>query len=100
MTSLAKYLDHQNVVEQFAAYGEQHGLRRRNLMIQKSHHLLDRYLKSRIIYNMQSEQSWIEYLNQDDVAINTALKIFKDSAAFPQKPKGKGKNGARPAKKS
>ena len=100
MTSLAKYLDHQNVVEQFAAYGEQHGLRRRNLMIQKSHHLLDRYLKSRIIYNMQSEQSWIEYLNQDDVAINTALKIFKDSAAFPQKPKGKGKNEARPAKKS
>ena len=86
MPSLANYLDHQNLVERFATFAEKNGLRRRNLMIQKSRNLLDRYLKSRIIYNMQSEQSWIEYLNQDDPAVEEALKIFREHKAFPQKP--------------
>ena len=40
--SLADYLKKQNLVEQFAAYADKNGLKRRNLMIQKSHSLLDR----------------------------------------------------------
>ena len=80
------YLKKQNVVDKFAAYAEKNGLKRRNLMIQKSHKLLERFLVSRIIYNIHSEQAWTEYLNQDDPSIIEALRLFRENAAFPQKP--------------
>ncbi len=89
MTSVKEmetYLKKQNVVDKFAAYAEKNGLKRRNLMIQKSHKLLERFLVSRIIYNVHSEQAWTEYLNQDDPAIIEALRLFRENAAFPQKP--------------
>ena len=80
------YLKRQNIVEQFASYADKNGLKRRNLMIQKSHKLLERFLISRIIYNVHSEQAWTEYLNQDDPAIKETLRIFKDGTAIPQAP--------------
>ena len=83
MNELAAYLVRQNTVDKFATYADQHGLRRRNLMIQKSHHLLERYINSRIIYNMLDENSWHQYINQDDPAILEALRIFRDNEAFP-----------------
>ena len=89
MTSVKEmetYLKKQNVVDKFAAYAEKNGLKRRNLMIQKSHKLLERFLVSRIIYNIHSEQAWTEYLNQDDPVIKEALRLFREDAAFPQKP--------------
>jgi len=80
------YLKRQNIVEQFASFADKNGLKRRNLMIQKSHKLLERFLISRIIYNVHSEQAWTEYLNQDDPAIKETLRIFKDGTAIPQAP--------------
>ena len=80
------YLKRQNIVEQFASFADKNGLKRRNLMIQKSHKLLERFLISRIIYNVHSEQAWTEYLNQDDPAIKETLRIFKDGTARPQAP--------------
>jgi carboxyl-terminal processing protease len=41
-SQLADYLKHQNIVDRFATYAEKNGLKRRNLMIQRSHHLLER----------------------------------------------------------
>ncbi len=86
MMELSDYLVKQNMVNQFATFANQHGLQRRNLMIKKSHNLLERYINSRIIYNMLDEQSWIEYLNQGDNVIKAALNVFKHNAAFPKKP--------------
>lgn len=83
---LEKYLLKQNTVEKFANYAEKKGLKRRNLMIQRSHKLLERYINSRIIYNMMSEQAWIEYLNEDDPAIKETLRVFKTNSAFPALP--------------
>ena len=71
---LANYLRRQNIVEQFAVYAEKNGLKRRNLMIQRSHHLLERYIISRIIYGMLKEEAWLQYLNSDDPAIEQTLK--------------------------
>ena len=51
MMELADYLVKQNTVDKFATYADKHGLQRRNLMIKKSHNLLERYINSRIIYN-------------------------------------------------
>ncbi|WP_449032248.1 S41 family peptidase, partial [Prevotella histicola] len=63
MMPLANYLDRQNLVNDFANYAARYGLRRRNLMIMRSHSLLQNYIDSRIIYNILDEQAWIEYLN-------------------------------------
>lgn len=92
MLKLAKYLERQDMVGQFATYADKHGLQRRNLLIKKSHRLLERYIDSRIIYNMLDEQAWTEYLNTGDPVITRALYVFKHNAAFPQPPKkAKGK---------
>lgn len=87
MKSLADYLQKLNTVELFASYAEKNGLKRRNLLIQKSHKLLERYVNSRIIYNMMSEQAWTQYLNADDPVIKTTLKLFKENRAFPKNEK-------------
>ena len=93
MSSLSDYLVKQNTVDKFATYAEKKGLQRRNLMIQKSHKLLERYINSRIIYNMLDESAWTQYLNQDDPVIKATLNVFKNNAAFPQKPsEEQGKN--------
>jgi carboxyl-terminal processing protease len=94
MEKLANYLNKQNLVDKFATYAEKNGLKRRNLMIQRSHKLLERFLVSRIIYNMQSEQAWMEYLNSDDPAILETLKLFREGKAFPQAPEKKEKKVA------
>ena len=86
MMVLASYLAKQNLVDKFATYADKHGLKRRNLMIKKSHKLLERYINSRIIYNMLDESAWNEYINLGDPTIEAALKVFRNNAAFPKKP--------------
>ena len=93
MMQLSDYLAKQNMVDKFATYADRHGLKRRNLMLQKSHKLLNRYINSRIIYNMLDEEAWNEYINQDDPVISTALRVFKNNAAFPKKPEVKSAKG-------
>ncbi len=105
MLDLSKYLSEQNTVDQFADYADKHGLQRRNLLIKKSHSLLEQFINGRIIYNMLDEQALYEYLNQDDPVITRALMLFKQNAAFPKLPapakgkasKGKTALGSRPA---
>ena len=85
MPHLVNYLKRQNLVEKFAGYADNNGLKRRNLMIQKSYSLLDKYINSRIVYNILDEQAWTEYLNQGDPAIKSALEVFRKHEAFPKK---------------
>ena len=84
---LLAYLNRLNTVELFASYADKNGLKRRNLMIQKSHKLLERYINSRLIYNVLDEAAWTEFLNSDDPTIRETLRVFKDGEAFPAKPK-------------
>ncbi len=86
MMELADYLKKQNTVAQFAAFANQNGLQRRNLMIKKSHHLLERSINSRIIYNILDDNAWTQYINQDDKVVEAALNVFRNNAAFPKKP--------------
>ena len=92
MTEMADYLKNQNTVEKFANYADKHGLQRRNLMIKKSHKLLETFINSRIIYNMMNEEAWNEYLNSDDPTIDAALNVFKTNSAFPKLPSAKPDN--------
>ena len=85
MPELAAYLDKQNMVDKFATYADKNGLKRRNLLIKKSHSLLELFINSRIIYNIMDEEDWIEYLNLDDKVIKTALDVFERGESFPKK---------------
>jgi len=86
MMELSDYLKKQNTVDKFTVYADHHGLQRRNLMIMKSHKLLERYINSRIVYNMLDEEAWNEYINQDDPVVLSAMRVFKNKSAFPKKP--------------
>ncbi|MBP3776710.1 MAG: S41 family peptidase [Prevotella sp.] len=94
MKDLEKYLNKLNTVEKFASYAEKNGLKRRNLMIQRSHKLLERYINSRIIYNMMSEDAWVQYVNEDDPAIAETLRVFRENKAFPSAPQKQEKKKA------
>lgn len=101
LASLQAYLKRQGLVERFVTYANQHGLQRRNLMIQKSYRLLDRFLTSRIVYNILNEEAWAEYINQDDPVIKSALEVMRKKEAFPKKLQAKkGKKVAVANKKS
>ena len=86
MQTMADYLEKQDIVGQFASYAGQNGLKRRNLMIKKSHTLLETFINSRIIYNMLDEQAWTQYISRDDPVIKKSLEVFRKNAAFPRKP--------------
>lgn len=86
LLELENYLKKENMVDKFATYADKHGLQRRNLMIKKSRALLERYIYSRVIYNIMDEDAWIQFLNEDDKVIKASLNVFKNNAAFPQKP--------------
>lgn len=89
MMQLAAYLRSQNMVNQFVDYADKNGLQRRNLMVRKSHNLLEQYIDSRVIYNMLDEQALNEYLNQNDATVLRALQVFREGKATPQKPSSK-----------
>lgn len=85
MADMKAYLKKQNLVEKFASYAEKNGLKRRNLMIRKSHKLLERYITSRIIYNMLNENAWSEYINEDDPVILKSLEVLEKVPVAPKK---------------
>ncbi|WP_298072501.1 S41 family peptidase [uncultured Bacteroides sp.] len=83
---LQKYLDKQNIVEQFVQFAAQKGVKRRNLLINKSRKLLERNLYGNIIYNIQGREAYIRYINRDDATVLKALEILERGEAFPKAP--------------
>ncbi len=86
MEDLQSYLGKQNLLEQFASYAESQGLRRRNLMLQRSRQLFLRAITGSIIYDARDMEDYIKYLNQDDHVVAKALNIINEQATIPQKP--------------
>lgn len=83
MADLEKYLKHQGLLEKFAQYAAGHGLQRRNLMLQKSRVLFERYIIGSIIYNAMTQQEYQEYINKSDATVQRALKVIEEGKAKP-----------------
>ncbi|MCF0160868.1 MAG: peptidase S41, partial [Bacteroidaceae bacterium] len=83
---LANYLRNQNVVEQFVKFADNLGLKRRNIMVQKSSKLLERVLTGNIIYIMLDDEEYAKFLNQDDATVMKALEVFKKGESKPKSP--------------
>ena len=83
---LEKYLRQQGIVEKFIAYADTKGVKRRNLLISRSHKLIERNVTGGIIYNILGQKPYIEFLNHDDNAVQKALEILRNDDAFPKAP--------------
>ncbi len=91
---LLKHLKKQNILEKFANYAEQKGLKRRNLMMYKSKDLFEKVLYGNIIYNMLDMEAYMQYLNQTDQNVLKALEVLEKGEAFPKAPEEASDNEA------
>ena len=64
MKEVTTVVKKKNLIEGFASYAEKAGLKRRNLMIQRSHKLLTTYITSAIIGDLLDDSEATEYANQ------------------------------------
>lgn len=85
LPSLQTYLKEQDIPEQFANYAEKNGLKRRNLMLKRSYQLFKTALTGYIIDDVLSKEAAIQYDNQTDPYILSALEVMNNGTAFPQK---------------
>lgn len=85
-TALLNHLQRQRLIEQFVQYAESKGVKRRNILIQKSQKLLEKNIYGNIIYNMLDKESYIQYLNKSDATVAKALELLEKDEAFPKAP--------------
>ena len=83
LKSIKKYLDRINIVDKFANYADQNGVRRRNLMIQRSYTLISNALYQLIINDAFDQANAIEYLNEIDPVISKSLELIDKKETFP-----------------
>ena len=86
---LLKYLKTQNILEKFAQFADNKGLKRRNLLMNKSKELFNRNLYGNIIYNMLNMEEYLKFLNQSDPTVLKALEVLEAGESFPQAPEQK-----------
>ncbi len=83
---MERYLQKQNIVGQFIGYADAKGIKRRNLLIRKSHKLLERYLCANIISNILGNEQYVKFWNKTDNTFLRAVEILKDGKSFPEAP--------------
>ncbi len=83
---MLRYLRGQNLLEKFARFGEQHELRRRNILMEKSKNLFYRNIYGNIIYNAMDTENYIEYFNREDQTVQKACQILRDGTSVPTLP--------------
>lgn len=87
LDKLLPWLEKQNVVEKFADFASDNGLKRRNRMIMQSNKLFKEHLYNNIINDVLGIEAATEYVNRTDPAVLRAIELFRQNAAFPQRPK-------------
>lgn len=80
---LVKYLDRQNLLEKFAVFGEEHELRRRNLLMEKSKKLFKRAIYGNIIYNALNTEEYVQFINEDDPTVAKACEVLLEGKSVP-----------------
>ena len=96
--NLVKFLAKQNIVEQFANYANKKGLKRRNLVLQKSIKLFERALYGNIVYIMLNDEEYAKFVNESDPTVLKAVNILKNNEAWPKVPQNV--ESTQPAKKT
>ena len=84
-TELVAYLDKHNVMEDFINYADDKGVKRRNLLINKSHALIKNFLYAAIIYDRFDTQEYNRYLNLSDKTVKKAVEVIEKYGGDPMK---------------
>ena len=84
--AMEKFLRKENLLERFARFGEEHDLKRRNLMLQKSRSLFERNIFGLIIYNAKEMQDYLQFLNESDPTVQRAIQVLSDGLSYPKAP--------------
>lgn len=80
---MLKYLQTQPLLDEFVAFAEQKGLKRRYNHIMKSRKLIERSLYSNIIYDILGMAEYMKYVNTFDVTVQKAIEVLENGDAFP-----------------
>lgn len=80
---LSAYLLKQNLVDKFATYASQHGIKRRNLLIKKSYKRLQTAIVSTIITYLLDDRSSTLFLCQDNPSVKKALELIEQNLTKP-----------------
>ena len=94
-----KFLRKENLLERFARFGEEHDLKRRNLMLQKSRTLFEQNIFGAIIYNARDMQDYLQFINEDDPTVLRAIQVLTDGLSYPQAPDAETKEPTAKGKK-
>lgn len=89
---MEEYLKKQNLLNNFAAWAEKKGLKRRNNLMAKSRKLFEMSLYGNIIYNMLGMEAYVEFLNETDKTALKAVEILEKGESFPQAPEMQASN--------
>lgn len=89
---MEEYLKKQNLLNNFAAWAEKKGLKRRNNLMAKSRKLFEMSLYGNIIYNMLGMEAYVEFLNETDKTVLKAVEILEKGESFPQAPEMQASN--------
>ena len=84
--AMEKFLRKENLIERFARFGEEHDLKRRNLMLQKSRTLFERNIMALIISYAREMQDYLQFLNEDDPTVQRAIQVLAEGSSYPQAP--------------
>ena len=83
---MLKYLQTQPLLDDFVAYAETKGLKRRYNSIMKSRKLIERSIYSNIIYDILGMLEHVKYINTFDLTVLKAVEVLEEGKAFPTPP--------------
>lgn len=87
LESLDKFLAQKNLVEDFARYAANNGLKRRNLMIERSRKLIKAHITTAIVSDVLDDSDAAAYANRTDEAVKRGIDMLLSGKAFPEIPK-------------
>ena len=83
---MLKHLQAQPLLDDFVAFAENKGLKRRYNSIMKSRKLIERSIYSNIIYDILGMLEHVKYINTFDLTVQKAIEVLEEGKAFPTPP--------------
>ncbi|MBR5335860.1 MAG: S41 family peptidase [Bacteroidaceae bacterium] len=84
--AMLEHLQTQPLLDEFVAYADKKGLKRRYNHIMKSRKLIERSIYANIIYDILGMLEHVKYINTFDVTVLKAIEVLESGKAFPTMP--------------
>jgi len=84
--AMLAHLQSQPLLDEFVAYADSKGLKRRYNSIMKSRKLIERSIYANIIYDIQGMLEHVKYINTFDPTVLKAIEVLEAGESFPKAP--------------